>query len=66
MNYWSTGSKLDHAFAHMTKLIDEGMEYPEAHTRAVMKEKLSFGQAYDLRDRYDEWCVAGCPAKAVA
>lgn len=47
------------ALEALKKLIEAGVEYPDAHAEIVIKFKLNKKQALKLQEDYDNFCAKG-------
>lgn len=50
-------NRIEAALATLIALINAGMEYPDAHFRAIFTHALKGRQGVLLAKAYDAWCV---------
>lgn len=50
-------NRIEAALATLITLIEAGMEYPDAHFRAIFTHALKGRQGVLLAKAYDAWCV---------
>jgi hypothetical protein len=56
----ANNSKSDLALAMLVRLIDEGIEYPEAEWRVIKNYGLSNAETEALSEEYMDYCARGC------
>lgn len=50
-------NRIEQALATLVRLIDNGMEYPDAHSEAGHRHGLVGRQYTLLTEAYDNWCA---------